>query len=320
MAIAVPDWNRLAIGDTLPPYVRKTDFAHWNRYAAINDEFVQIHMDPDAAKAIGQPDAFGMGNLRLGYLHALLDDWLGAAGDIAELSVQFRSLNFKHDELSARATVTGKEVVGGRRLVQLELAVDNQRGENTTPGNATVVLFEGGKPAMPEASGDPAPKRPAPGVYLDSKTIEWIGRSTDADVSLPVCANDIRRWAMAIHYPELSPDAYYDEAIAAKGPWGGLVAPRDFNPFAWMRPRPNRMPWMRGIGTTPGTRILNGGQSSRYFERIRVGDVITGQLSLEDAYEREGKLGTMLFLVTRSRWRNQRGEPVREGRMTTIYY
>jgi hypothetical protein len=87
-----------------------------------------------------------------------------------------------------------------------------------------------------------------------------------------------------------------------------------------MRPRPNRMPWMRGIGTTPGTRILNGGQSSRYFERIRVGDVITGQLSLEDAYEREGKLGTMLFLVTRSRWRNQRGEPVREGRMTTIYY
>jgi acyl dehydratase len=322
MGLAIPDWNRIAVGDALTPMVRKTDLAHWNRYAAVNDEFVQLHMDPDAARAVGQPDVFGMGNLRLGYLHALLDDWLGDAGDIAELSVQFRGFNFKHDELSARAAVTGKEEAGGVRLLKLELGVDNQKGENTTPGQATLVLFQGGKPAMPDAPPAPAPARPTPGKYLDAPTIAWIGRETEPNESLPVGANEIRRWAMAIHYPERAPERYYSEAVAARGVFGGLVAPRDFNPFAWMQAQdpPNRMPWMRGIGTTPGNRILNGGQSSRYFQRIRPGDVITSRMALEDAYEREGRLGTMLFLITRMRWINQRGELVRLGRMITIYY
>jgi acyl dehydratase len=320
MPEALPDWNRIAVGDTLPPLVRKTDLAHWNRYAAVNDEFIPIHMDPADAKAVGQPDVFGMGNLRLAYLHALLDDWVGDAGDIAELSLQFRGFNFKHDVLSARATLTGKEEAGGQRLLRFELGVDNQKGENTTPGTATVVLFQGGKPAMPEPPPAPALERPKPGKYLDAATIESIGRPSEPTESLPVGANDIRRWSMAIHYPEKSPERYYSEKVAAQGIWGGLVAPRDFNPFAWMQGQSNRMPWMRGIGTTPGHRILNGGQSSRYFQRIRPGDVITGQMSLEDAYEREGRLGTMLFLITRSRWTNQRGELVRLGQMITIYY
>jgi acyl dehydratase len=320
MAMAVPDWSRIAVGETVPPLVRKTDLAHWNRYAAVNDEFIPIHMDPAAAQAVGQPDVFGMGNLRLAYLHALLDDWLGDAGDISELSVQFRGFNFKHDELAARATVTGREEAGGFRLVHLDLAVDNQRAENTTPGKATVVLFQGGKPLMPDAPPPAAAARPTPGKYLDSATIEWIGRPTEPTESLPVGAQEIRRWAMAIHYPEPAPERYYSEAVAARGIWSGLVAPRDFNPFAWMQGQKNRMPWMRGIGTTPGHRILNGGQSSRYFQRIRPGDVITSQMWLEDAYEREGRLGTMLFLITRTRWTNQRGELVRLGQMITIYY
>jgi hypothetical protein len=41
---------------------------------------------------------------------------------------------------------------------------------------------------------------------------------------------------------------------------------------------------------------------------------------LDSAYEREGKLGTMLFLITHTRWSNQRGELVRLGQMITIYY
>ena len=216
--------------------------------------------------------------------------------------------------------MVGKEEAGGCRLLKLELAVDNQRGENTTPGSATLVLFQGGKPVMPAPPAETTPAKPKPGKYLDPATIDWIGKPTEAHDSLPVGANEIRRWAMAIHYPEPAPDRYYDDGIAARGAWAGLVAPRDFNPFAWMQGQKNRMPWMRGIGTTPGYRILNGGQSSRYFQRIRPGDVITGQMWLDDAYEREGKLGTMLFLITRTRWSNQRGELVRLGQMITIYY
>lgn len=309
------------VGEAIPELVRVTDLAHWNRYAAVNDEFIPIHMDPADARAAGQPDVFGMGNLRLGYLHAVLDDWLGEAGDIAELGCQFRGMNFKGDELRAGATVTAAGGHEGLATIELDLSVVNQEGANTTPGTARVVVFGGGSPRMPEPppAGAPPADR-SPGVYLDPRTLDWIGRSTPPRKSLPVGANEIRRWAMAIHYPEAAPARYYDEAIADKGPWGGLVAPRDFNPFAWMQGEDPGIPWMRGIGTEPGSRVLNGGQHNLYFERIRPGDVITSQARLADAYEREGRLGTMLFLVTETRWTNQRGGLVRIGRNTGIYY
>lgn len=309
------------VGDAVPSLARVTDLAHWNRYAAVNDEFIPIHMDPGAAQAAGQPDVFGMGNLRLGYLHAALDDWLDDRGDIAELGCQFRALNFKGDELSAGGTVSAVETRDGLKRIDLDLAVVNQSGENTAPGTASLVLFEGAKPVMPAPPPPPEPAQGlSPGVYLDQQTIDLVGRSTEPHSSLPVGANDIRRWAQAIHYPEPVPDRYYEEAVAERGAWGGLVAPRDFNPFAWARGGRGGAPWMRGIGTEPGTRVLNGGHHSLYFERIRPGDVLTSRSRLADAYEREGKLGMMLFLKTEARWTNQHDALVRVGTMTTIYY
>ena len=65
---------------TVPPFVRTTGLANWNRFAAVNDEFIDIHMDDEAARAVGMPGVFGMGNLRVSYLHNLLAGWLGDAG------------------------------------------------------------------------------------------------------------------------------------------------------------------------------------------------------------------------------------------------
>jgi hypothetical protein len=73
------------------------------------------------------------------------------------------------------------------------------------------------------------------------------------------------------------------------------------------------------MGTEPGTRGLNGGQRSAYFAPISPGDVITVEARLIDAYEKAGKLGTMLFLIDESRWTNQRGELVKLGWRTSIY-
>ena len=42
------------VGDTLPTLQRTTAFHNWNRYAAVNDEFVPIHMDDEAGKAAGK--------------------------------------------------------------------------------------------------------------------------------------------------------------------------------------------------------------------------------------------------------------------------
>lgn len=140
MPDAVVYWEDIEAGQEIPTFVRQTDIMHWNRYAAVNDEFVYIHMDSDYAKSIGQPDVFGMGNLRLAYLHNMLRSWVGEVGDIKRLGCQYRALNFRGDVLTSHGLVTRKYTEDGEHLVDLDVWVENQKGENTCPGSATVCL------------------------------------------------------------------------------------------------------------------------------------------------------------------------------------
>jgi acyl dehydratase len=310
----------------VPPYVRTTGLANWNRYAAVNDEFIDIHMDASAAKAVGMPDVFGMGNLRIAYLHNLLHGWLDGSGDIVSFACEFRGLNLRGDTLTCHGTVTGSREVDGVRLEDLAIGVRNQDGTETTPGTATVVRFgsgsgSGSRAAMPplppptEPSGDAAP-----GTFLGADTIAKIGRALPPVAAPAVGANDIARWAIATYWPEPPPAEFVDPAVAEKGPWGGIVAPRDFDPFAWMPERPWAGDWLFGMGSAPGTRVLNGGQRNVYGAPVRPGDVISCTRRFVDVVERETKRGPMVFFTSEFRWDNQDGATVRLGEQTTIYY
>jgi acyl dehydratase len=128
------------LGQEIPAFTRQTDFMHWNRYAAVNEEFVYIHMDDEAGKAAGQGAAFGMGNLRWAYVLNALRAWIGDEAEVRELSLQFRAVNHKHDVLRTRAVVTEKKHENGENLVVLEVNVLNQKDEPTAPGRAVVSL------------------------------------------------------------------------------------------------------------------------------------------------------------------------------------
>ena len=303
------------------PFVRMTGLGSWNRYAAVNDEFIDIHMDDESAKAVGMPGVFGMGNLRIAYLHNLLGDWLGDDGDIVEFACEFRGLNLKGDVLTCTAVATGHVEVDGTRCTTLALSVKNQDDVETCPGSATVVHFAGGSAAMP---GEPSAAEPSgeakPGTILDQATIDKIGRTLPPVAAPPVGANDIARWAIATYWPEPPPARYLDAEVAANGPWGGIVATRDFDPFAWMLNRPWAGDWLWGMGTEPGQRLLNGGQHNRYAEPIRPGDVISVTRRFVDVVERETKRGPMVFFTSEFRWENQNGALVRLGEQTSIYY
>src|SRR3954469_16209252 len=60
-----------------------------------------------------------------------------------------------------------------------------------------------------------------------------VGVSAGGMISYPVSASDIRRWAIAVYYPEPPPRHFVDEDYARTTPFGGIVAPEEFNPFAW---------------------------------------------------------------------------------------
>lgn len=129
------------VGDDIPAFVKQTDFMHWNRYAAINDEFVYIHMDDEAGKNGGNAQgAFGMGNLRWAYLQNMLRDWAGDEAELKEMSAQWRAINQKNDVLTATGKITEKKTENGENLVRMEINVMNQDGKGTAPGYAVIAL------------------------------------------------------------------------------------------------------------------------------------------------------------------------------------
>jgi acyl dehydratase len=131
----------VAVGDALPAWSRRTDFMSWNRFAAVNDEFVPFHMDDEAGRAaLNEAGAFGMGNLRYAYLLNALRDWIGDEGEIREVGCEYRAINQKGDVLTVSGTVTNCRVEDGEHRVYLDVNVLNQDGAATCPGHAVVVL------------------------------------------------------------------------------------------------------------------------------------------------------------------------------------
>ena len=129
------------VGDEVPTWSRQTDFMSWNRYAAVNDEFVYIHMDDEAGRnAANEQGAFGMGNLRFAYLLNMLRDWMGDEAEVREIGIQYRAINQKNDVLTCVGKVVEKTVEDGENRVRLDINVVNQDGQATTPGHAVVVL------------------------------------------------------------------------------------------------------------------------------------------------------------------------------------
>jgi acyl dehydratase len=136
----MPNAKDIKVGDELPAFERTTGFHNWNRFAAVNDEFVPIHMDDEAGQAAGYPSAFGMGNLQWAYLHNLLRQWLGDDGRILNVSCQFRSANVKGQVVTAHGIVTAVRDEGAERIVELDVWTEEQNGTKLAPGVATVAI------------------------------------------------------------------------------------------------------------------------------------------------------------------------------------
>lgn len=137
----------VTVGQELVPFQRKTGIENWNRYAAVNDEFMPVHMDVDAARDRGEKDVYGMAGLRQAYFHCLLRNWLGDDAEIRRISCKHLGINFKNDTLTAKGRVEGTRVSGAEHLVDIHLAVENQSGEVLDTGKATVVLPRRPRPA-----------------------------------------------------------------------------------------------------------------------------------------------------------------------------
>ena len=106
---------------------------------------------------------------------------------------------------------------------------------------------------------------------------------------------------------------FQDEKAARNGPHGGLIAPPTFL-------RSLTAGEAKSVFPRPFPNNLDGGSEYEFFEPIRVGDRITVTRAIVDLNERQGRLGTMLFTVSETRYVNQFGQLAATQRTTGISY
>jgi len=159
-------------------------------------------------------------------------------------------------------------------------------------------------------------------TYVTDEMRAQIGKERDKRVSFPVDKSMIRQFAIAVRWPEPPERLYWDEEYATKTRFGGIIAPPYFNPFAYhIDEERMKGPSHEGqFSGAPGTSMMNGGTEVEYYEPIRPGDVITSVSKIVEYNERKGRWGLMLFIVSETRWTNQRGELVCITLSTSIRY
>lgn len=97
---------------------------------------------------------------------------------------------------------------------------------------------------------------------------------------------------------------YTDEAAAAKGPYGGLVASPTFvTKLRAQKFTPEHLPKFGKVG-------FDGGRDLELYAPVRPGDQLTMLSTIHDIYEKTGRTGSMYFIVIRNEVKNQKGEKV----------
>ena len=166
-------WEDVAEGDALTPLVkgpmRVTDMVCWHvgmgmglygvkalrlgydqrqrvprffKPDSLNIPDVQqrVHWDPEWARAVGNPASYDYGRMRETWLVHLCTDWMGDDAWLWKLDCQFRKFNYVGDTHWMRGTVTRKYIADGHHAVDVDIWGENQRGETTTPGHASIIL------------------------------------------------------------------------------------------------------------------------------------------------------------------------------------
>ncbi len=126
-------------GDELPLLEIDPDTRQLVMYAGASGDFQPIHYDKDVAQRAGHDSVIIHGALKSAWLAKLVNDWLEDSGWMRELEVQYRGIDYL-DRKTCRGRVTGKRIDNGSGLVEVELSLENEAGEVTTPGKALVEL------------------------------------------------------------------------------------------------------------------------------------------------------------------------------------
>lgn len=146
-------YEDVAIANELPPLVRKLTIPQIVATADVSARVSHIlpytmpgpgcywhYATGESWKMRGLPAPMDEGPIRAAQPSQLMTDWIGDGGWLSKLSMQVRRPIYAGDTTTWQGKVTSKYIKDSQHLVECEFWAENQRGQISTKGNATVIL------------------------------------------------------------------------------------------------------------------------------------------------------------------------------------
>jgi len=128
------------------PFLRAHGFAlaYRRRHPKIQIEGGEVaeavHFDEGTAQEVGLQYVYDYGSQRISWLGHLLTNWMGDDGFLKRLYAKLVGFNMVGDTTWVKGKVTKKYEQEGEYLVDCQVWGENQRGEATVTGEATIIL------------------------------------------------------------------------------------------------------------------------------------------------------------------------------------
>jgi acyl dehydratase len=146
-------YEDVEVGMALPDLVKWPTTTDLVRYCAAANDYSPIHFDEPYARSRGQKSVIVQGLFKAACLGQLLTDWAGPKGWVKKIATKYQRINVPGAPLTCRGTVTRKLVEGESHFVEVKIWTEDDKGEVTTSGQATVLLPSRRSEGGPSAGG-----------------------------------------------------------------------------------------------------------------------------------------------------------------------
>ena len=144
-------WEDIEVDGDVTPLAKVATTRMLVKWAGASGDFNPLHYDSTfvESQAVGKPIIHGA--LKRQWLVQLMTDWIGDLGTLKKFSCRYRAMDWPRPMKTTgeshegetwwcKGKVTKKYVEGDEHYVDCDIWVENEKGEVTTPGNATVIL------------------------------------------------------------------------------------------------------------------------------------------------------------------------------------
>ena len=133
-------WDDISVPIDLPEVVDEIDYERVVMNPGATWDYFPGHFDPQFAERDGHPTIFVNTMHLAGFIDRIATEWAGPYSRVVRRKVTLQGSIYAGDSMVGRGRVVGKRRDASRCLVDLSIAVYNQRDELCCPAEVTLEL------------------------------------------------------------------------------------------------------------------------------------------------------------------------------------